>query len=83
MLAKRLGLTEFERQVMLLVCATELDTRVAAHCARAQDEAARPYPTFALAMALFDTPSWDVLSPERPLRYWRLVEITAAVGARH
>jgi hypothetical protein len=81
MLGNRLGLTAFERQVMLLVCATELDTRVAAHCARAQDEAARPYPTFALAMALFDTPSWDVLSPERPLRYWRLVEITQPSGA--
>jgi ATPase family associated with various cellular activities (AAA) len=79
-LAHRLGLTEFERNVMLLVCATELDTRVAAQCARAQDETTRPYPTFALAMALFDTPSWDVLSPERPLRFWRLVEITQPSG---
>ena len=53
----------------------ELDTRIATLCARAQDDPQRAYPTFALALALFDNPSWDVLSPERPLRYWRLIEI--------
>src|SRR5262249_51310584 len=26
-------------------------------------------------LALFEEASWDVLSPERPLRYWRLIEI--------
>ncbi len=25
---------------------------------------------------LFDEPSWDALSPERPLRFWRLIEIS-------
>lgn len=30
----------------------------------------RPYPTFALALARFDDLAWEVLSPERPLRYW-------------
>jgi hypothetical protein len=29
-----------------------------------------------LALALFDAPAWDALSPERPLRYWRLIEIS-------
>ena len=53
----------------------ELDTRIPALCARAQDDPQRPYPTFALALALFDDPAWDVLSPERPLRHWRLIEI--------
>ena len=75
MLAQRLGLTEFERNTLLLCAAMELDTRVAVLCARAQGEAARPYPTFELALALFDDPAWEVLSPERPLRYWRLIEI--------
>jgi hypothetical protein len=52
----------------------ELDTN--AHlCARAQADPYKLYPTFALAFALFDEPAWDVLSPERPLRYWRLLEI--------
>jgi winged helix domain-containing protein/ATPase family protein associated with various cellular activities (AAA) len=75
MLARRFGLSPFERDVLLLCAAVELDTRIAPHCARAQDDPSRPHPTFALALALFDAPAWDVLSPERPLRHWRLLEI--------
>jgi hypothetical protein len=74
-LSRRLGLSRFELQTLLLCAAMELDTRTAALCARAQDDPQRPYPTFALALALFDDPAWDALSPERPLRYWRLIEI--------
>ena len=74
-LCKRLGLSPFEREVLLLCIAIELDTRIASLCARAQDNPGNPYSTFALTMALFDAPSWDVLSPERPLRHWRLIEI--------
>jgi hypothetical protein len=75
LLAQRLGLTKFERDTLLLCAAMELDTCTASLCARVQGDPARPYPTFALALALFDNPAWDVLSPERPLRYWRLIEI--------
>jgi hypothetical protein len=74
-LSRRFGLSRFEQEVMLLCAAMELDTRVPGLCARAQDEPNRHYPTFALALALFDEPAWDVLSPERPLRYWRLIDI--------
>lgn len=74
-LSQRLGLSRFEQQVLLLCAAMELDTRIAGLCAQAQQNANRPYPTFALAMTLFDEPAWEVLSPERPLRYWRLLEI--------
>jgi hypothetical protein len=79
-LAARLELSRFERDVLLLACGMELDTRIASRCARAHDDPTRAYPTFALAMSLFDSPSWDVLSPERPLRFWRLVEITQPAG---
>jgi hypothetical protein len=75
MLAQRFGLSRFERDVLLLCVAMELDTRIGSLCARAQDDPSRPYPTFALALTLFDDPVWDVLSPERPLRHWRLIEI--------
>ena len=74
-LSQRLGLTRFEQELLLLCVAMELDTHIASLCARAQDNPNKPYPTFALALALFDNPAWDVLSPERPLRYWRLIEI--------
>jgi hypothetical protein len=75
LLGQRLGLSRFERDVLLLCAALELDTRTAALCARAQDDPSRPYPTFALALALFENPAWDVLSPEGPLRRFRLLDI--------
>jgi len=78
-----LGLSDFELHTLLLCAAVELDTRTAALCAQAQGDplgTVRAYPTFALGMALFDEPAWDVLSPERPLRYWRLIEITQLAG---
>lgn len=74
-LARRFGLSRFEQDVMLLCAAMELDTRVPWLCARAQDEPSRQYPTFALALALFEQPAWDILSPERPLRYWRFLDV--------
>jgi hypothetical protein len=74
-LSNRLQLSRFERDMLLLCVAMELDTRIPALCGRAQDDPNRPYPTFALAMVLFDDPTWDALSPERPLRYFRLIEI--------
>jgi hypothetical protein len=74
-LGQRLGLSQFEQEIMLLCAAMELDTRIPALCGQAQNEPGRPYPTFALAFTLFDDPCWDALSAERPLRYWRLIEI--------
>ncbi len=75
-LGRNLGLSQFEREILLLCAAMELDTRIPTLCARAQDHPDRAYPTFALAFALFGDPSWDALSPDRPLRYWRLIEIS-------
>ena len=80
LLAQRFRLTDFERHMLLLCTAMELDTRIAGLCARAQGDPGRPYPTFALALTAFDHPAWDVLSPERPLRYWRLIEISQLAG---
>jgi hypothetical protein len=75
LLGRLLGLQPFEEEILLLCAAMELDTRMPALCAKAQDNPEQAYPTFALAMALFDDPVWEVLSPERPLRYWRLIDI--------
>jgi len=74
-LSRLFNLSRFERDLLLLCAGMELDTNVASLCARAQGDSHRPFPTFALALALFDEPAWDVLSPERPLRRWRLIEI--------
>jgi len=72
-LAERLGLSRFEQDIVLLCTAMEIDPRVPALCASAHGH--KPYPTFALAMTAFDDPAWDALSPHRPLRFWRLLEI--------
>jgi hypothetical protein len=72
-LSRRFQLSPFEREVLLLCAAMELDTRLPGLCAQAQDDPHKPFPTYALAMALFDDPAWEALSPEGPLRYWRLV----------
>ncbi len=75
MLGKRFCLSRFELEILLLCVAVELDTLVSTLCAHAQNEPTKPNPTFSLAFTLFDDPAWDVLSPERSLRYWRLIEI--------
>ena len=74
-LARRLGLSDFEREVVLLCLAMELDTGVASLCAKAHGDAALPYPTFALALTLLEHPTWDALAPDGPLRAWRLIEV--------
>ncbi|PSJ43359.1 ATP-binding protein [Allosphingosinicella deserti] len=74
-LAQRLGLSDFERQLLLMCAAMEFDTGFGALCSRAQRGASNKGPTFELALAALENPAWDVMSPERPLRYWRLIEI--------
>jgi ATPase family associated with various cellular activities (AAA) len=68
----RFGLSRFEQQVLLLCIAIELDPQITQFYLQLQGNS---YPTFALAFSLFPQPAWDSLSPERPLRYWRLLEI--------
>ena len=79
LLGDRLGLSRFERLMLLLCAATEFDPAMAAHCATAAGQRGRPggagQPTFALALSVLPEPAWDALSPQRPLRYWRLVEV--------
>jgi hypothetical protein len=73
-LSQQFGLSPFEETLIFLCAAMEFDTRIANLCAEAQNDS-HPYPTFALALACFDQPAWDVLSPLRPLRNWRFIEI--------
>jgi hypothetical protein len=74
-LARNFGLSDFERDTLLLCAAAELDPAMGTLFAAAQGNAGRSYPTFALALQAFAEPSWDALSAHRPLRYLRLLEI--------
>jgi ATPase family associated with various cellular activities (AAA) len=74
-LADRVGLTPFERDVLLLATATELDPQAAELCAAAQGYDGRPTPNFGLALRLFEDPEWEALAPHRPLRRLQLVTL--------
>jgi hypothetical protein len=79
-LAAVLGLTRFEQQTLLLCAGMELDPAMAGLCAAASGDPHLAHPTFALALTALPDPSWDVLSPHRALRRWRLIEISQPVG---
>jgi hypothetical protein len=66
-------LSGFERELLLLVAGLELDARLrAAVAARTPDR--KPRASFGLALPLLAEPHWDALSPDSPLRFWRMVE---------
>jgi hypothetical protein len=69
-----LDLSEFERSLLLLCAAGELDARFPPLYAMAQTES-KPYVTFSLALALYRPAEWDALAPTSPLRFWRLIEL--------
>lgn len=74
LVAEAFGLSPFERDVLLLCAGIELDSEFAPLCAAAHGDAARPYPTFALALAALGGGHWSAMAPDAPLRRWRLVE---------
>jgi hypothetical protein len=73
------GLSAFERDVLLLCAGIELDPEFAPLCAEAHRIGARAHVSFALAFAALTDPHWSALSPNGPLRRWRLIEAAAAV----
>jgi hypothetical protein len=74
-LCEAFALSSFERDVLLLCAGMELDSTFAAHCAAAQDDPQRSYPTFGLALAALPEAHWSALAPDASLRFWRLVEL--------
>ncbi len=68
-------LSNFERQMLLLAAAMELDSSFGELCAEVQGDARRSYPTFSLAMAALSEAHWSAIAPQSPLRHWRLIEI--------
>ena len=69
------GLSAFERDIVLLAAAAELEPTTGARCAAASGDPGRAYPTFSLALAALGDPHWSAVTPVAPLRRWRLVEI--------
>ena len=61
------GLSPFERAILVLCAGVELDASLASLCANG--------PTFGLALAALEDPHWSAVTPDAPLRRWRLVEL--------
>jgi hypothetical protein len=75
LLCRSLELSAFERDVLVMCAAMELDGSFAHACAGAQSNPALAYPTFGLALAALPGAHWSALAPSSPLRAWRLVEL--------
>lgn len=69
------GLSDFERLVLILCAAIELDSEVSQLCAKVQGAQSATYPTFSLALAAFPGAHWSALSPASPLRRFRLINV--------
>ena len=78
MLVRAFNLSPFERDIVLLCAGVELDARFAPLLADAHGDASRRTPTFGLALALLPHAHWSALSPDAPLRAWRLLELSGS-----
>ena len=66
------GLSEFEREILLLCAGMELDAGFASLCPK--------QPTFSFALARLGGAHWSAIAPNGPLRRWRLIELGSATG---
>jgi hypothetical protein len=79
-LSEVLGLNSFERDLLLLCAAVELDPSIAGLCAKIQENPRQAQPTFGLALKVLPNPDWKALAPQAPLHHWHLVEWEAGQG---
>ena len=72
LLSRCFGLTDFEQNLLLLCAGMELDGQWPKLC---QASSGNPYPTFRLALSLFESANWGSLTPSAALRRHQLIEI--------
>ncbi|ANH80385.1 hypothetical protein A8C56_04770 [Niabella ginsenosidivorans] len=68
------GLSEFEKNVLLLCAGVELDPEFGGLVSKIQGGGV--YPTFGLALAVLPDAHWSAVVPGGSLRYWRFIELT-------
>jgi len=74
------GLSDFERNLLLLCAGVELDAGFTLLCAAACGDVQRSYPAFSLAIAVLEGMHWSALTLAGPLRRWRLIELGTGSG---
>jgi hypothetical protein len=82
-MCKTFGLSLFERGILLMCVGIELDSKFAGVCARANGDPRHDYPTFSLALSTLPDAHWSALSPNAPLRRWRLIELRSGSDLTH
>ncbi|HWY03792.1 MAG TPA: AAA family ATPase [Candidatus Acidoferrum sp.] len=75
LLSDLFALTAFERQLLLLCAGVEMDSRLAERCAEVQGHPQKTYVTFGLALGCLADSNWSALTPSRPLRRFRMLEV--------
>ncbi len=80
LIARRFGLSEFERELLVLCAGVELDPACAAACAQANGDPRAGHVTFSLGLAALPGAHWSALTPAAPLRRWKLLELGAGSG---
>ena len=75
-LCEQFQLSAFERGLLLLCAGVELDAQIAHLCAENLDNGHAERITFGLALTVLPEPHWSAFSPQSPLRYWQLINIS-------
>jgi hypothetical protein len=73
-------LSPFERDLLLLSAAAEMEADIGELCGRLTGRTQRNCPTFGLALSLLPNPNWNALAPSSPLRHFRLIELDPSSG---
>ncbi len=79
-LAGLFQLSSFERDVLLLCAGVEMDARFARLCGENKGHRQRLYATFGQALGALPEPHWSAITPVRPLRRWRLLDVDESEG---
>lgn len=66
------GLTEAERDIIILCAGAELDTQIVDLCTAIQGV---PSPTFGLVLRALPSASWGPLAASSPLRRWQIIDL--------
>lgn len=68
-----LGLSDFERKIILMCAGIELDAHFSTLITSIQGNS--DYPSFSLAFSVFPEAHWSAIAPTSPLRYWQLIRL--------
>ena len=74
-ISDRFELSSFEKDILLLCAGMELERAWGLLCGQAQGSDVTNYPTFSLALSTLDYAHWDAMTPDAPLRHWRLIQL--------